>query len=371
YRYWVRTTAPHAEIPLFELGVPADLVLTATQPGATAFTYRIDDGPERTLPVGEDGTGRVTLTFSEAEGQEHDLVAWTVDASGARSGVTSHPFYVDQLRPWVDVDVWFGLVGQKRVFTVTPNRDGVVSYAYRIGDAPEVSVPAAPDGSLTFEHTPTEPGLLDVFVVSVNAAGIRSGRGESSILAEAPAPTVASADYPGYPEAGGPGVTGAFAFSSPRLPVVSYRYAFNGGAQQEVAAGADGSAVVRWAPPAPGYHYLRVRGVTAAGVETDERSFSFWVKPLPPTVTSPQFPEGGQPTAVVGQPVEFEVTPALAGSHEVLWQLGFGQPQVVPVGPDGRARFTYTPLGAFQLTVSSRTPDGVVSGQVTRTYEVR
>ncbi|RAS71022.1 hypothetical protein C8D87_1011323 [Lentzea atacamensis] len=71
-----------------------------------------------------------------------------------------------------------------------------------------------------------------------------------------------------------------------------------------------------------------------------------------------------------GQPIEFVVTPALPGSHEVLWYIAFNTPQVVPVGADGRARFTYASGGSFELTVSSRTPDGIVSGDVRRSYQV-
>ncbi|HEX8868861.1 MAG TPA: hypothetical protein VF821_24585, partial [Lentzea sp.] len=85
---------------------------------------------------------------------------------------------------------------------------------------------------------------------------------------------------------------------------------------------------------------------------------------------SPQYPDGGPIGARPGQPVEFVVTPALPGSHEVLWYIAFNTPQVVPVGEDGKARFTYTPMGSFELTVSSRTPDGTVSGEVRRTYQV-
>ncbi|MFD9958646.1 hypothetical protein [Amycolatopsis sp. NPDC058986] len=375
YRYWVRATAPAAQVPWFELGVSADIVFTATQEGAATFVYRIDGGAEQSLPVGQNRTGRVPLLFSQPGQESHKLVVWTVDATGIKSGVTDRAFYVNQVEPSVTVDAWSGLVDQKRVFTVEPNRNGVVSYVYRIGRGPEVPVPAAPDGSLTFEYTPSAKGTFDVRVASVNAAGVRSGWGESGFQADAPAPTVTSAEYPGgSPESGGPGVAGTFVLSSPRLPVVSYRYVFDGEAEQTIAASADSSASVRWTPRAPGYRSLRVRGVTASGVVTDETSFTFWVKALPPIVTSPQFPEGGPSTAKPGQPIEFIVTPALRGSHEVLWSIAFNPPQVVPVGPDGKATFTYTlpeTFEAFELTVSSRTAEGYVSGPVTRTYHVQ
>ncbi|GAA3642107.1 hypothetical protein C8D88_103444 [Lentzea atacamensis] len=264
----------------------------------------------------------------------------------------------------METDPWDGLVGQKRTITVTPNRDGVVSYVYKIGEDPEKQLPATADGSLTFEYTPTTVGYHDVLVASLDAAGVRSGWGDSTVAAEAPAPDVTSSDYK-YEPGGAPGQTGTFTFSSPRIPVVSYKYRFND-EQWQTTTGTQ----VQWAPKRPGYHYLYVRGVTAEGVETDERSYMFQVKPLPPTVTSPQYPDGGPISARPGQPIEFVVTPALPGSHEVLWYIAFNTPQVVPVGADGKARFTCTSGGSFELTVSSRTPDGIVSGDVRRTCQV-
>ncbi|MEU3644153.1 hypothetical protein AB0E59_12325 [Lentzea sp. NPDC034063] len=366
YRFWVRTTAPWVQRPLLELGKPGQFVLNATQDGATRFVYQIDGGAEQTVPVGEDRKGRFTLTYTEPGAEWHDLKVWTVTAAGARSGVTTSSFTVDQVRPEVDTSPWSGLVGEKRTITVSPARDGVVSYVYRIGDDPEQQLPAAPDGTLTFEYTPTVKGTFDVLVASVNAAGVRSGWGESAIDAEAPAPVVTSTDYR-YEPGGAPGQSGTFTFSSPRLPVVSYKYRF-GDEPWQTTTGTQ----VQWAPKKPGYHYLHVRGVTDTGVESDDQSYVFQVKPALPTLTSPQFPDGGPVTARPNVPIEYVVTPALPGSHEVLWYIAFNTPQVVPVGADGKARFTVTmpSSGTFYLTVSSRTPEGVVSGNLERSYSV-
>lgn len=360
YRYWVRTTAPSVEVPSFDLGVPREIVFTANQDGATQVVYQIDGGEEKTLPVGTDRKARVSLTFAEPGQEQHNLKAWTVNGSGGRSGDTDRSFRVNQLRPWVEVDPWDGLVGEKRTVTVTPNRSGVTSYVYKVGDEPEKSLPANAGGSFTFEFTPAAKGDFVVRVASVNAAGVRSGWGEGEFLAEAPAPTITSDRQEGTP-----GQVVTFTFSSPRLPVTSYRYQFFGEPVQTTTG-----TQVQLTPKKPGTHYLSVWGVTENGVESDEERFTLPVKSLPPTVTSPQFPDGGPVTARPGEPVEFVVTPALPGSHEVLWQISFNQPQVVPVGEDGKARFTYTPAGSFQLTVSSRTPEGVESGGVQRTYTV-
>ncbi|MFI6095975.1 hypothetical protein ACIA8G_10505 [Lentzea sp. NPDC051213] len=367
YRFWVRTTAPFMTNPSFDIGVPREVVFTANQDGAARFVYQIDDGQEQTLPVGEDRKGSTTLVFSDQNKDRYDLKVWTVTGNGTRSGVAERTISVTMFEPWVEVDPWDGIVGEARTVSVTPNRrQGVVAYVYKLGNEPEKQLPANADGSLTFEYTPIQKGDLSLRVASVNAAGARSGWGIGELTAEAPAPDVTSSDYKFEPS-GAPGQSGTFTFSSPRLPLVSYRYRFDSDAWQTTTG-----TQVQWTPKSPGVHYLSVIGVTEHGVETEQRIYQFQVKPLPPTVVSPQFPDGGPVTARPNEPMEFIVTPALPGSHEVLWTATFGEPQVVPVGADGKARFTYTVQSAssFTLSVSSRTPDGLSSGNFQRGYFV-
>ncbi|WP_440901496.1 hypothetical protein, partial [Actinosynnema sp.] len=373
YRYWVRATEPYATDPYFEIGAPTDVELTARLDDAVAFGYRLDGGEEKALPVGPDRKGVITLAFPEPtpDYSGHTLEVWTTNARGERSGVLRRTFTVNQVVPSIYPRPWSGLVGEKRVITFEPwSRDDVVSYAYRIGDGPEQFVPAGADGTATVEHTPTAKGTFAIRAVSINSAGYRSGVANSRLRAEAPAPTVTSATYPGGYDNGGPGVEGVFTLSSPQLPVVSYRYSFNGGQERTVPAGPDGTAVIRWAPPKPDHHSLSVVGVTASGVVTDSRSHSFRVRKLPPTVTSPQFPEGGTPTARVGEPIRFVVTPALAGSTEVLWRDRDSDPgTVVPVGPEGTAVFDLVPTSSyFRMSFWSRKADGTLSGELLRTY---
>ncbi|ONI91555.1 hypothetical protein ALI22I_07960 [Saccharothrix sp. ALI-22-I] len=372
YRYWIRTTAPAMRMPLFELGVPADVVLTANQDGATAFVYRLDDGPEQTVPVGADRTGRVTLTFLAGQ-SEHPFEVWTVDAGGFKSGITDWDIRVEQYEPMVTTDAYEPAVGDRVVVTATPWRDrpDVVAYVFQVREGAEVTVPVDANGGATYEYTVVAPGFHLARAASVNGAGIRSGWGEDWFDATAPAPTATSTDYPTGQEAGGPGVEGSFTFSSPHLPVASFRYRFNGGEEHTVAAGPDGTATVRWTPKAPGPAGLRVVGVSASGFDTEPRYHSFAVKALPPTLTSPQYPEGGPSTGKVGEPIEFVATPNVAGSHEVVWSVGFGE-FVASVGPDGKARFTHVPQsqGNLVVQVSSRTPDGTVSGTAYKGFYV-
>ncbi|MEU7526389.1 hypothetical protein AB0A74_11675 [Saccharothrix sp. NPDC042600] len=375
YRYWIRTTAPFVQMPIFQLGVPADVVLTANQTGATAFVYTLDNGPEQTVPVGADGTGRATFTFYAGQ-SEHPFKVWTVDASGFKSGVTDWEIDVPQYEPevWISgpypVVVGDRVVVQARTFRTRPG--GITAYVFQVRDGDEVTVPVGADGVAHYEYAVTAPGFHLARAASVNAAGVRSGWGEDYFDATAPAPTVTSAQYPGGAETGGPGVAGAFTFTSAGVPVAAFRYRFSGGGEQTVAAGPDGTAAVRWTPRAPGHGGVQVVGVSAAGWTTESAYHGFVVKALPPTVTSPQYPDGGPATGRVGEPVEFVVTPNLPGSHEVLWSIGYGAERVAPVGADGTARFTHTPQSQGQLVVvvSSRTPDGTVSGQGSRIFYV-
>ncbi len=184
YRYWVRTTAPWVTFPLAELGVPAEFVFNVTQDGATTLHYRINDEPGQTLPIGPDGKARTTLTFTEPRDFGYDITAWTENASGGKSGVRNDSFHVNQVRPRVKADPWSGPVGQTRVITATPTQRDVVSYVYRVNYGDLVSVPAQPDGTLRFEFTPTEAGGYDFEVAGVNSVGVRSGWGETSVVAD-------------------------------------------------------------------------------------------------------------------------------------------------------------------------------------------
>ncbi|MFI9812754.1 RHS repeat domain-containing protein [Saccharothrix variisporea] len=375
YRYWVGTTAPRVRMPIFEVGVPRDIVFTATQQGATAFWYTMDDGEAQQVAVGPDGTARATFTFYAAENDRHVLKVWTVNGTGFRSGITDRDFYVVQYEPTVYVDRYDLVVGEKVVVVAEPfyEREGVHAYVFQVGDEPEVVVPVGADGSARYEYTTTRTGFHRVRAASLNRSSVRSGWGEDYFTVTAPGPVVSSTDYPSGRESGGPGVPGTFTFApSPRLPVAEYRYEFSDGQQGKVPAGPDGRVSVRWTPKAPGFQWVRVTGVTATGVETERGSYSFPVKSSPPTLTSPQYPEGGPSTGRVGQPIEFVATPNVAGSHEVVWSARFGAEQVVPVGADGTARFTYTPTsqGNLDIAVSSRTPDGTVSGTGYRSFYV-
>ncbi|NUT92527.1 MAG: hypothetical protein HOY78_10900 [Saccharothrix sp.] len=292
YRYFVRTTAPQVALPVFELGRPGDVVFTATQEGATAFWYIVDNREAQQVSVGADGTARDTVTFYEAA-DRHAIKVWTVNRGGVRSGVTELDLHVQQYEPTVYVDRYDIVVGEKVVVTAKPRypREGVHTYVFQVGDENEVRVPVNADGSARYEYTTTRPGDHRVRAASVNWSYVRSGWGEDHFTVTAPGPVVSSTDYPSGRESGGPGVTGTFTFApAPRLPVAEYRYEFSDGQQGKAVPGRDGTVSVRWTPGTPGGHWVRVSGVSLTGAETERVSYSFEVGSSPPTAAGSRIP---------------------------------------------------------------------------------
>ncbi|MCS7478044.1 hypothetical protein ACFFQW_11160 [Umezawaea endophytica] len=372
YRFWVRTTAPSVKGPQPQLGKPTEFTFTARQENAVGFTYRLDDSPETTLPLGPDGTAKVTITITDPEARYHELEVWTTNAAGQRSGITKRPFAVDLLEPTISIDPWDGVIGQRRTATFTALMSDAVSFTYRIGDGQETTVPSSADGTAQVSFTPTASGWSNVSVFSSNRDGVRSGTGWESFGVDGAAPTVTSAEYPEWTEAGGPGVPGTFTASSPLPGLVEYRYAFDGEPERTVAATSNGTASFVRTPTGPGWSYLKVRAVADTGLVSDERTYSFRVSEREPVITSPQYPPDGSAGGRVGEPIEFTFTAALGGSTEFVYRLDYGPETTVPVGPDGTATITFTPTStnSLSLQVFSRTPEGFVSGTTDRTFDV-
>ncbi|MEO6082018.1 MAG: hypothetical protein ABIQ18_02840 [Umezawaea sp.] len=372
YRFWVRTTAPSIDGEWPQLGKPTEFTFTATQEGAVGFTYRLDGGPENALPLGPDGTARTTITITEHEPMHHELLVWTTNAAGLKSGIARNSFNVDPLEPTVSVDPWEGVIGQERTFTFTARMPDTVSFTYRIDSGPETTVSPSTDGTAEVAFTPTEAGWFNMYVFTTNRDGVRSGTGWETLAVDGAAPTVTSAEYREWAQSGGPGVPGTFTVSSTLPGVVEYRYSFDGEPERTVASNPNGTASFARTPTKPGWSLLSVRAVSGTGLVSSERTYQFQVKAFEPVITSPQYPADGSVGARVGEPIEFTFTAALRGSTEIVYRLNLGPDTVVPVGPDGTATITYTPTGtnSLRLEVFSRTPEGFVSGTLDRTFAV-
>lgn len=167
-------------------GAPGqEIAFTATtrMPEVTTYSYwtASDQSDLRTVPAAPDGSAAFTWT-PEADGFYLVQVRAT-NATGAVTavGATYVSIYSAPGVSSPDYPEWSpaGGVGVPGTFTFTPRQTDVVEYVYTLGTwtepGPEVTVPAAPDGTASVVITPTVSGYQVLNVRSRDAAGRLSG----------------------------------------------------------------------------------------------------------------------------------------------------------------------------------------------------
>jgi hypothetical protein len=378
YDLLVRDTAPGVvdADPDAWLGDPHHLTFTPNMDNTVSYTYQIDDGNQQTLPAEADGKARLTVVPA-VDGTTVSVFGTT--AAGAKSGVNWLMLNVNTM-PFIEStdfpsDGTQGRpVGTDGVFTLKPHMHGVVSYTYQFNqwqedEQPPQTVAAGPDGTATIHFTPGRAGYNTLTVTSQTADGTQSEENGVAFYPASIAPTVTSADYPLGDDTGGggPGIEGTFVFHPTAAAVVSYTYQFGAAPQQTVAAGADGTATLRWTPQeypnsTGGWISLLVRTTSAGGLVSDWAYTSFRIRSLQPDIASAvyQWPNGG----TVGQAADFTFTAHLTGSTEFVYSFDGAPEQVVTVGPTGTATVSWTPQSSYShgVTVRSRTAGGLYSG---------
>ncbi|GHJ12486.1 hypothetical protein TPA0908_04810 [Micromonospora sp. AKA38] len=235
------------------------------------------------LPAGADGTADLTWTATNQNMNTQALLVQSRSGDGTLSDPRFISISVWDAKPWV-TRTGGEVVGSTANFTVGTEMANPVEYEAVLNNDPTTRqvVPAAADGRATFRFTLTKRGYTWVTVVARNAAGIRTGEG-STTWSVTDSPVVVSTDFPS--SGSGRIAPGTFTFK-PRQPgAVTYAYQV-AGAEGTVAAAADGTATITWTPPDSGYHTLYVKSLTAAGVESLQTYYSFYVAPDPLTVTS-------------------------------------------------------------------------------------
>ena len=372
YRFNVRETTPRIEDLNRDawLGDPRTVVFHRGTFDAVSFTYQVDDGAEQTIPVGTDGTARITLTPA-ADGTSVRL--FSTNAAGHRSQQTSIQL-VPRTAPIVETtDFRNGPdsvpVGTPGTFTLKPHMYGVVEYVYQFDwydGTPVQTVAAGPDGTATVQFTATDIGQHSLRVFTRTADGFESDPTEIAFNASSIAPRVTSGQYPEWTFSGGPGIAGTFTFEPTAADVVEYEYQFSRQPVHTVAAGSP--TTVSWTPldyatdTYDGSVMLQVRSRSANGLVSDWYFYRFYINALVPTATHDKnWPE----TPRVGEPVTFTFTSQLPGSTEFLYTIGNGAEQVVAVSPTGTATVEWTPTesGFYHVNVYSRTPAGARSGR--------
>ena len=358
YDFYVKDVSPDIgdDNPTGAYGEPRNLTFTPNMEGVVSYVYSFNGGAETSVPAHADGTAAVTIEPKQSG--SNVVIARSVTASGFTSPDGRYGFYL-QTAPTVTSNQWpidTSAVGAPirtaGAFTFTPRMPNVTSYTYSFDGEPEQTVTADTSGSATVSYTPLEPWGHTLYVVS--HGDIDSEQGSYSFSVGSLAPAVSSAEYPAWSYTGSPGLTGTFVFTPTQTGVVSYVYQIDGGAEQTVSAGSNGTATITWTPVVGGSHGLTVRSVNQAGESSDLAYHSFTVNPRPPLITHSN----------QGAVYALTFTSALAGSTEFVYVLDNGAEQSIPVGPDGTATITWSvaPSQVHSVSVYSRTPGGVRSG---------
>ncbi len=343
--------------------LPGEFTFTANGAAdVVRYGYSLDSGVEKTIDADRTG-GTATVTLTPDSGP-NTLRVWSLDAVGNRSATTEYTFRASDVSPVVEGRL--SEIGVPATFQLRPQMDGVVRYRYALDGDPEQTVDAAADGSAAITVTATRGGSRTLTVTSVTADGVEATSNRQFSLPTAP--KVSATVYLPIPS-GGQGIPGVFTFT-PRLPdTVSYRYQFTGEDQQVVAAQADGTASVTWAPTEAGVVNLVVRSVSGDGTVSEPATFSFRVRDLRPAVTADPYrtdvPMGGP-----GQPGEFRFTSQLTTTVAFLYRFDDGVEQRVETGSRATVSWTPTDGGTHTLTVVGVTADGTRSPEQVWTFLV-
>ena len=371
YQFWVRPTAPFITDanPTAGFGAPRELTFSPRMENVVEYTYRLNDGDAVTVPAGADGTAKVTVVPRLPGWNQVTVTSRTSD--GLPSGTGRLSIYLDT-QPSVSSEEYpigggeGAPAGTPGTFVFRPGMPDTVEYVWSIDYGPEQTVAAGADGTASVVYTPTRGGFHNLTVYSRSSDGTTSDETNGFFQVASHAPTVESATYPEYWPTGGPGVAGEFTFRPVREGVTGYIYSFGDG-EETAQAAADGTATITWTPrsypnDSGGWMRLTVRAVVGETV-SEPTVYVFVLLPLAPEVTSEDFPSSGG-GAGAGTPGEFTLTATMPGTTEFVYRFN-GEEQTVAAGPDGTATITLTPAyeGSHYLTVSSRSADGVTSGE--------
>jgi hypothetical protein len=223
--------------------------------------------PDTVRVASPGGTASVLLN-PVANGPQTLSVA-TVDVAGNRSEFVRYDTFVPYSGPDVTQAASHPICGSlaKVVFAPRPGLGPVSSYTYSFDQGPDVTVPAAADGTAQVSIKENrEAGTLKVTSTGTN--GFRSSDAYTWLDVN-PQVSVYSDVYGdnGQP-AGGVGVSGQFTLWPPYsdgAPPTAFSYRFSDGPAKTVAADEYGSATVRWAPTHAGQQTMTVQSLNADG----------------------------------------------------------------------------------------------------------
>ncbi|MDG4773359.1 hypothetical protein [Solwaraspora sp. WMMD792] len=250
------------------------------------YVYTINGGDPQTVAAAADGSAELRYTARDAG--YHTIQVHSRTDAGVESESVGYAFYPASVAPTVESDDYpagtlSGGPGVAGDFTFRPHPDfgQVDGYLYTFGHEPERFVAAGGDGVATVEWTPDVAGNVDggwvqLQVRSRSAAGVVSDARWYSFRVDLMSPTVESDDFLWW-GGGTVGTPGEFRFTAVLAGSVEFVYSFDGGPEQTLPVGPDGTAVLEWTPESPGEQTLMVRSRTADGLESGPTSYPLWI----------------------------------------------------------------------------------------------
>jgi hypothetical protein len=308
--------------------------------GATEYLYKIDGGPEVTLPAGPDGTAAITVTPTDVT-KRYNVSVRARMTNGNLSGEGGGALDIDRGLPVVDVPAGT-MVGRPIVFTLHATLPGSTSFTYDWDYGEPATVPVGPDGTAQVTIVPDQPWHHTIRVHTTTAAGLTSATNEEEVQVGSDGPTITSTDFPECCEGGYVTTPGTFTFSSALPGVVSYTYTYLQAAPVTVPAGPDGTASVTLTPLSTDTQYLDVTSTFADGSNSHAAGYyRFYPKSAAPPLTC-----DGEGNLRPGQLVHCTLAPVQPGlaayGYHIRPNGETGPDVVVQPGADGTGTFEFT-----------------------------
>jgi hypothetical protein len=358
YRFTVRNTSPYGSVDVAGVGVPSTINLTAPAIETTTMSYQLPDAAEVKLPVAG-GRASGPVTFTKTGYVDITLRAYKgtklIGQSKVSTVVSDEPVVQS-----AEFDVFTNQIeGKTGSFTFTPRRSGVVAYRYDIGGR-SGQVDAGADGSAVLPYTADTPGFFNMLVNSVSADGTVSQTTQHYFSIIPVRPYVNAWDQTSWPRRDGVGILQRIEFGSQLPDLTGFVYRFDGGPETSISSNGNTYAYIDVTPTHAGDTTVIAQAVRADGSRSPETRYTFQVFSGPVVTWTPAG------NVIINHLVTVTFRAALPGATQFRYTLPYGDENLtVPVGADGTATVTYTPLspGLDNILVSSVDADGKESEQ--------
>lgn len=260
-------------------GVPGTLQLFTSMENAVEFEYWVQDTPDArfTAPA---TNGRATAAVVSDRVLNSWIIARARNADGVWSMTGSTMWSVTDAPTVTSAEFprWPEVPWRAGTFTFTSHQPGAVTLECWI-DGSVRTAPIDANGTATVTWTPSRVGVHQMHFTTLTADGRRSGQTWYSFTIQ-DKPLITSGDFPDGYRVGPLDQPATFAVAPGRLGVVEYEYRFHRDdapmtEPRTIAAEADGTARIVYAPPAYGAYVLIVRGRMADGALTADGHFQF------------------------------------------------------------------------------------------------